>query len=355
MLVASAIPYSTHDHGPITSNLSLMRPYSRRDFLRLTAGAAVSSLALPGLASAGFLDRIFQSPAQLTPAITPNEEFYTTSYRSPPRVDARSWTLTLKGLVERPITLSYPDLLARPSIKEIVTLECVGNRIAGDAISTAEWEGIPLKALLEEAGVSLSAVDAVFRAADGYSDSIPLKRALGGDVLVAHKMNGVPLPMGHGFPARIIVPGIYGMKNVQWVTEIEAVDRDYQGYYQKQGWSDDATVKTMSRIDLPGHGSTLRRGSYLVQGLAFAGTRGIRQVEVSLDGGTTWFPATLEPLLSPFAWVFWRYEWQVLVPDRYTLVVRATDGTGRVQTSIEQDPYPDGGTGLHEVTVTVTV
>jgi DMSO/TMAO reductase YedYZ molybdopterin-dependent catalytic subunit len=299
------------------------------------------------------LDRLFHTPSQLTPAITSNDNFYVTSYRSPPSVDVKTWNLSVKGLVERPLTLTYPDLLARPTVKEIVTLECVGNRIAGDAISTAEWKGASLKNLLEEAGVSPKALDVVFRAADGYSDSIRLERAQIGDVLVAHKMNGVPLPSGHGYPARIIVPGIYGMKNVQWLTEIEVVDHDYQGYYQKQGWSDDATIKTMSRIDLPGHGSTLRREPYLVQGLAFAGTRGIRQVEVSTDGGMTWALATLDPPLSPFAWVFWQYRWAISAPGRHTLVVRATDGTGLVQTSVEQDPFPDGGTGLHEVTVTV--
>jgi len=188
--------------------------------------------------------------------------------------------------------------------------------------------------------------------ADGYSDSFPVKRAMAGDVLVAYKMNGVSLPEAHGFPARIIVPGIYGMKHVQWLTEIELVDHDYQGYYQKQGWSDDAIVKTMSRIDLPGHGETIQGRDYTVRGLAFAGMRGIQQVEVSTDGGKSWQLATLDPAISPYAWVFWFYPWMIPSPGRYTIVVRATDGTGRLQSSVEQKPAPDGATGQHEITVT---
>lgn len=264
-----------------------------------------------------------------------------------------SWGLSVKGSVKNPATLTYAQVLDRPAVSQIVTLECVGNGVAGDAISTAEWQGLSLKSLLDEAGVSTRAYDVVFRAADGYSDSIPVERAMAGDVLVAHTMNGVPLPLGHGFPARIIVPGIYGMKSVQWLTEIELVEEHYRGYYQQKGWTDDATVKTMSRIDLPGHGDTVRSREYTIRGLAFAGTRGIRLVEISTDGGRTWQPSTLEPELSPSAWRFWRYRWMIPSPGRYTLLVRATDGNGKLQSSVEQEPAPDGAAGLHEVTVTV--
>lgn len=331
-----------------------MRSYSRRDFLKIAGGLAMaSSVPFPTPAFSGLLDRFLSTHAQLTPAITPNEEFYVTSYRSPPSLNVQHWELAIKGLVERPLVLTYPQLLARPSVSEIVTLECVGNSVAGEAIGTAEWEGVPLKALLEEAGISSKVRDVVIRAADGYSDSISLDRAVAGDVLVAHKMNGVPLPQGHGFPARIIVPGIYGMKNVQWVTEIELVEEDYQGYYQQKGWSDDATVKTMSRIDLPGHGETIRGHDYIVRGLAFAGTRGMKRVEISTDSDREWHPAVLKPAISPYAWVFWEYRWTLPSPGRYTLAVRAMDGTGQVQSSAEQEPYPDGAVGLHEITVTV--
>jgi DMSO/TMAO reductase YedYZ molybdopterin-dependent catalytic subunit len=212
---------------------------------------------------------------------------------------------------------------------------------------------IPLKALLEETEILPVAYDVVFRAADDYSDAIRLDRAMAGDVLVAYKMNGVSLPLAHGFPVRIIVPGSYGMKSVQWLTEIEAVDRDYKGYYQQKGWTDEATVKSMSRIDLPGHGSRLKGSDHLVQGLAFAGIRGVSQVEVSVDEGKSWHRATLHPPLSVSSWVFWHWMWHVPQPARYTLMVRATDGTGKLQTSEEAEPAPEGASGLHQVTVTV--
>jgi DMSO/TMAO reductase YedYZ molybdopterin-dependent catalytic subunit len=325
---------------------------SRRDFLKLAGGVAVAS-TLPGPAFAGILDKLLHDPPKPRLALTPNDEFYVTSYRSPPDIRVNQWSLRIMGLVERPLTLTYSQLQERPAVSQIVTLECVGNGLAADAISTAEWGGVPLKSLLEEAGASAQAADLIFRAADGYSDSIPFSRAMAGDVLVAHRMNGVPLPRGHGFPARIIAPGIYGMKNVQWVTDIEVVTEDYKGYYQQKGWSDQAVVKTSSHIDVPGHGGVLNGREALVQGYAFAGARGISRVELSTDGGETWRDAELEPELSPYAWRFWRYRWELPPPGRHALVVRATDGTGRRQPSEEQAPFPDGAAGLHEITVTV--
>jgi DMSO/TMAO reductase YedYZ molybdopterin-dependent catalytic subunit len=325
---------------------------SRRDVLKLAGGAALAA-ALPAPSLAGILDQLLRSPPRLRPALTPNDEFYVTSYRSPPDIRVNQWSLSVRGLVGKPVTLTYPQLLERPAVSEIVTLECVGNGVAADAISTARWDGVPLKTLLEEAGVPLQAVDVVFHAADGYSDGIPVSRAMAGDVLVAHRMNGVPLPRGHGFPARIVVPGIYGMKNVQWVTDIEVVDRDYKGYYQQKGWSDEAVVKTSSHIDLPGHGGVVRGRDTVVRGYAFAGNRGIGQVEVSMDGGETWSTTELEPELAPAAWRFWSYRWTLPGPGRYALQVRATDGAGRLQITEEQAAFPDGAVGLHEITVTV--
>jgi len=194
----------------------------------------------------------------------------------------------------------------------------------------------------------------VFRAADGYSDSLHIERAMMDDVLVAHTMNGVPLPLGHGFPARIIVPGLYGMKHVQWLTSLELVSSDYHGYYQQKGWSDKATVKTMSCVTDPQTGDGLQpQQAVMVKGFAFAGDRGIRQVDISTNGGQLWEPATLALPLSPYSWVFWTYQW---VPQRlgdHRLIARATDGTGQVQSSIEQDPFPDGASGFQEVIVSV--
>jgi hypothetical protein len=195
-------------------------------------------------------------------------------------------------------------------------------------------------------------VDVVFRAADEYSDSIPLIRAMAGDVLIALRMNGVALPQGHGFPARAIVPGHYGMKSVQWLTEIEVVDHDFKGYYARKGWTEEAVIKTTSRIDVPGHGSILKGLRQEIAGLAFAGIRGISRVEISIDG-SPWATAELEAPQSRASWVFWRYEWIVPRAGSFTLSVRATDGTGTLQSSTEQDVAPDGASGLHEITVTV--
>ncbi|WHZ24824.1 MAG: hypothetical protein OJF47_003936 [Nitrospira sp.] len=327
---------------------------SRRRLLFAAGVTAFASILRPLSASAGLLDSLFgRVEAKATKPITLNEEFYLTSYRSPSTIRVHDWLLSVKGLVERPSRFTYEELLAKPTVSQIVTLECVGNTVAGEFIGTAEWTGISLRGLLEDAGIHASGHDVVFRAADGFSDSIRLDRAMADDVLMAHGMNGVPLPQGHGFPVRIIVPGCYGMKSVQWLTEIEVVDHDYKGYYQQKGWSDEAIVKTTSRIDLPGHGTTLRGLRHRIEGLAFAGTRGISLVEISLDGGEVWIPATLDPPLSPAAWSFWSYDWTVQAAGRYHLAVRATDGTGWRQSSIEQDPAPDGATGLHEVMVTV--
>jgi DMSO/TMAO reductase YedYZ molybdopterin-dependent catalytic subunit len=174
-----------------------------------------------------------------------------------------------------------------------------------------------------------------------------------GDVLIAHRMNGVRLPPGHGFPARIIAPGHYGMKSVQWLTEIEVVPEDYQGYYQQKGWTDEAIVKTMSWIEVPTHGETLKGLRQRILGLAFAGLRGLQGVEVSVDEGESWQSAALADPLSPFAWRFWALDWQVPRPGRYTLAVRAIDGLGKVQTSVEQEPAPDGAAGLHQITVSI--
>ena len=331
-----------------------MPALSRRHLLKVFGAATLLSLCRPFHAGAGFLDHLFgQQARKPTAPITPNEEFYVTSYQSPPTIRLHSWSLSLKGLVERPITLSYEDLVQRSAVSRIVTLECVGNTVGGEFISTAEWTGVPLRSLLEESGISPDAYDVVFRAADGFSDSIRVDRAMLGDVIIAHKMNGVPLPEGHGFPARAIVPGHYGMKSVQWLTEIEVVAQDYKGYYQQKGWTEEAIVKTMSRIDVPGHGSTLKGLQQKIVGMAFAGVRGVRLVEISTDGGNGWSPAILAAPLSPEAWILWSYDWTVPAPGRYTLLVRATDGATSLQTSTEREPSPDGATGLHEITLTV--
>ena len=272
----------------------------------------------------------------------------------PPFIPAEQWTLSIRGQVNRPFTITYPQLLAEHKASEIVTLECVGNGVAGEAIGTAEWEGVRLKTLLDRSGPRPEAYDVVFHAADGYSDSLPVERAMMDDMLIAYRMNGVPLPLGHGFPARIIAPGHYGMKHVQWLTGIELQQKDYKGYYQKSGWSDEAIVRTMSWINDPQTGDALQVGKRItIKGFAFAGSRGIRQVECSTNGGETWIPTHLEPALSSHSWVFWNHQWEPSRVGDFRLMARATDGTGNLQTAEEKNPFPDGATGIPETIVSI--
>jgi len=213
---------------------------------------------------------------------------------------------------------------------------------------------VRLRDVLERVGLAPGVVDVVFRSAEGYSDSIPVAKALEDTTLVVFGMNGRALPIEHGFPARIIVPGIYGMKNVKWLMGIEAVDRDYQGYWMVRGWSDEARVKTQSRVDVPAGGVVSSRGEgpAKVGGVAWAGDRGIQRVEVSEDEGLTWRLAVLKRELSPVAWRLWAAD---LAPGGggRQLLVRAVDGRGEIQAAKRTRPHPDGASGYHRVRLEV--
>jgi DMSO/TMAO reductase YedYZ molybdopterin-dependent catalytic subunit len=331
-----------------------MKAISRRAFLASAAGTVAAAALIPAWSEAGMLDRLFRRPAKLPSPITPNDEFYVTSIGGTPAIDLGQWSFRITGLVKHPLIVTYDDLLKRPQVSLISTLECIGNPVGGESIGTATWEGVNLNALLDDAGVDVKrAVDLVLRGADGYSDSFPVTRAIQEDVLLVTRMNGVPLPPVHGFPARVIVPGIYGMKHVKWLTDLELVDRDYRGYWEQRGWSDEATVKVRSRIDLPAEGETVGGQGITIRGIAFGGVHGIRSVELSTDGGTSFREAQLEPPLSKSSWVFWSYPWKLPSAGRYTLVVRATDRRGVRQSAEPAPAFPDGAGGLHKVTVTV--
>jgi DMSO/TMAO reductase YedYZ molybdopterin-dependent catalytic subunit len=204
--------------------------------------------------------------------------------------------------------------------------------------------------LLEMAGLRPEATHLILRAADNYSDSFPLDVARRDGTMVAYRQDGEPLVRGHGFPARVLAPGIYGMKSVKWLVDIEAVDHDYTGYWEQRGWSQTAVVHTMSRIDTPT--ATVLGGDAAIGGIAFAGLRGIRTVEVSTDGGKGWQEATLRPADNAFSWTLWGFEWQT-DPGQYEVLVRAVDGTGAMQTAERSQPLPDGATGYHKLNVRV--
>jgi DMSO/TMAO reductase YedYZ molybdopterin-dependent catalytic subunit len=241
-----------------------------------------------------------------------------------------------------------------PAVEQYVTLQCISNYVGGDLVSTALWTGVPLADVLARAGgVSGRAVRVAFHAVGGYTDSLPVAKAMERTTLVAYGMNGTSLPRAHGYPARIIVPGIYGMKNVKWLQRIEVVDYDYRGYWQRtDGWDNIATVKTASRIDVPAELAAVR-GAATVAGLAWAGERGIKAVEVSLDGGSTWRRAVLRRELARAAWRQWRLPWQPTSSGKVLLKVRAVDGRGQLQTAAEAPPHPSGASGYHQLEVVV--
>ncbi|MDI3339635.1 MAG: molybdopterin-dependent oxidoreductase [Sphaerobacter sp.] len=337
------------------------RDPGRRRILRLAGFGIPAALAAVVVARAGLrmANESAAAPAPaagtLVPPVTPTEDFYIVSKNFfNPRVALGSWQLTVDGRVERPRAYTYEELRARPAVRQITTLECISNPIGGHYISTGEWTGVPLRELLAEVGLQPGVVDIVLHAADDYADSIPLVAAMDPDTMLVYDLNGAPLEEAHGFPLRLIVPGIFGMKNVKWITRIEAVDRDFRGYWQQQGWSDVATVQTMSRIDVPADGRTLPAGQpAMIGGIAFAGDRGISRVEVSTDGGKGWAPATLNVPPSPLTWVLWTYQWMPVQPGTARILARAYDGSGAVQDAPERPPLPDGATGYHSVRVHV--
>jgi hypothetical protein len=258
-----------------------------------------------------------------------------------------------KGVVQSPFELTYDQLLDLEAVEQVHTLECISNYVGGDLISTALWTGVPLRDLLNRAGVNSGAYDVAFTSVDGYTDSISIAKAMDERTLVAYLMNGKTVPQDHGYPARMLVPDIYGMKNVKWIKTIEVVNYDFRGYWMQQGWSDSANVNTNARIDLPAQNVRWTGGPVTVAGIAFAGARGISKVELSTDGGNSWGQATLETQMSQLTWRRWSYQWTPSGAGPAKLVVRATDGTGNTETPIGRQPYPDGATGYDSVDVTV--
>lgn len=288
--------------------------------------------------------------------ITPNEEFYITTYSSKvPDVNADALRLRIEGLVERPYVLTMKEIQEMKDKTEFVTLECIGNTIGGDSIGNALWEGVTLKKFIEKAAPKRGIVKTVFYAEDGYSDSIPYSLSLSDDVFLAFRMNGKPLPKQHGYPLRAIVPGIYGMKHVKWLSKIELVNFDYKGYWEKKGWSDEAVIPIKSQILMPMDGKRIPLGNYVIGGIAFAGRFGISKVQVSLDDGKTWNDTETREPLSKWAWVLWRYDWRPSKDGKYTIKVRGIDKAGKVQESgrLFARSYPGGAKGIHSVDVKV--
>lgn len=274
----------------------------------------------------------------LTPLVTPVSDFYVNSKNlfSPRPL---GWTLAIGGAVQKPHRYTLSDLQNMPLVNEYVTMECVDNPVGGPLVGTALWTGVRLRDLLHRSIVIPSSTAIVMHSADGYSESVPLSQALRDDVIVAFGMNGRTLTADHGYPARVLIPGLYGFKSVKWVTEISVGSSVEQGLWQSKGWTQTATTHTTSRIDVARQASRTLE----VAGMAFAGARGITRVEVRADD-RPWIEAVLlGPPLSGDAWRLWRAR--VPVSSASLVDARATDGTGRIQTGVSRGSYPDGATG----------
>lgn len=294
--------------------------------------------------------------AGLTPYVTPNETFYRidTALRVP-QVDPRDWSLTVTGLVDEPFTLTWDDLLALPLEEHHVTLACVSNPVGGELIGNALWLGHPVRELLARARPQAGADMVLSRSTDGFTAGTPLEVLLEEDrqCLLAVGMNGEPLPPEHGFPARLVVPGLYGyVSATKWVTELKVTRfADDEAYWTPRGWSALGPVKLSSRIDVPRPGDDLAAGTVTLAGVAWAQHTGVAGVEVRVDDGD-WLPAEIADTVGPDTWRQWRFDWDA-TPGDHLVAVRATDVDGVVQTGEQAPPAPDGATGWHTVDVTV--
>ena len=280
--------------------------------------------------------------------VTAVKDFYVVSKNlvGDPVVDATSWRLQLPDR-----SLTYRDLLALPSQRLELTLECISNDVGGTLISNGVWEGPRVSDVLALTSVPAGAQWMLMESVDGYTESFPL-RELTSDHLLATRLNGEALTPSHGYPARFIFPGHYGMKQPKWVTKIRFSSQDQPGYWENNGWDERAIVKTMSRLDQPSDGASLPNGSVEFRGIAFAGARRISAVELSWDGGRSWNPAMLQPEFSPYAWRFWQLTTS-LAAGEYRVAVRARDGEGTLQSSTPAPTLPNGADGYHTIAIEI--
>jgi DMSO/TMAO reductase YedYZ molybdopterin-dependent catalytic subunit len=357
-----------------------MPDWSRRGFL-LKSGSVAAASIVAGLAGRRLLEAARATPATgatvvppptelaslpagselqaegITPLVVPNEEFYRidTSLLAP-NVDVGAWSLRIHGLVDRETTLSYAELVQLPMLEQFVTIACVSNEVGGDLVGNAKWTGVRLRDVLDLAGVQASATQLVGRAVDGWTAGMPTSWVMAADrePMIAVKMNDEVLPRAHGFPARLIVPGLFGyVSATKWLSELQLTTWEgFDAYWVPLGWAKEGPILTQSRIDTPRRGQSVG-GRVAIAGVAWAPDRGIGRVEVAIDG--EWRDCELARPISDATWVQWLYAWDTSTvgSGTHTIEVRATDGTGEVQTADRTAPAPDGARGHHSIEVRV--
>jgi DMSO/TMAO reductase YedYZ molybdopterin-dependent catalytic subunit len=320
-----------------------------------SAGKAVTHETLPRPPADASID-VPGMPMLITPA----SNFYLIDTAlSSPRIDVNDWTLSVKGAVDNPVDFSYKDLLGMSTREADITLSCVSNPVGGGLVSNGRWTGVLLSDVLEEAGMSRDKItnasrQLVGRSVDGFTTGFKTDIALDGrNALVAFGLNGSELPVKHGYPVRLVIPGLYGyVSATKWLTEIELTNWNFDAYWIQRTWSKEGPVKTQSRIDTVNDGDNLSPGKNPIGGIAWAPHRGIEKVEISTDGGETWNTARLAKQLAEDTWRQYVYDWNAR-PGDYTIQVRATDGNGETQTASKAPPHPSGATGYHTIDVTV--
>ncbi|NRQ38430.1 molybdopterin-dependent oxidoreductase [Nonomuraea sp. NN258] len=291
----------------------------------------------------------------LTPFVTSNEAFYRVhTALVVPQVDPAAWKLRIHGMVDRPIEVTYAELLKMPLTEADITLTCVSNEVGGPLVGNARWLGVRMAEMLRRSGVRADADMLLSTSSDGFTCGTPLDVVMDGrDALFAIAMNGEALPVEHGFPVRQVVPGLYGyVSATKWVVDVKVTrfDRD-EAYWTPRGWAAQAPIKTQSRIDLPRAGDTIKPGRTAIAGVAWAQHTGVDAVEVRIDRGE-WRQARLAQVPGPDTWRQWAFDWDA-TPGEHTVEVRATDAAGRTQTERRTRPTPDGASGWHTITVTV--
>jgi len=342
--------------GVVAAGAALATTAGRALRTRFDATASRSAVVLPRVA-----DPLPVAPATvaaegpgISPFFTPNVSFYRVDTAlAVPQVRTDDWELRVTGMVDKPLRLSYADLLERNLVEEDITLTCVSNTVGGQLTGTARWLGLPLSELLDEAGVQTGADQIVGRSVDGYTGGFPLEAAYDRPTLIAVGMNGEPLPIDHGFPARLMVPGLYGyVSATKWLTEIELTTfADFDQYWVKRGWDQKAPIKTMARIDAPRTLARIAAGPFVIGGVAWAQTVGISRVEVAIDDGD-FAEADLADDWSENTWRQWRMDWDAPV-GRHRITVRATDADGELQTDQRAEPFPNGASGWMSIFVDV--